>query len=66
MKVTVVDAAAHEDIGAAEQRLRRLLAEFKLYGGFAGPDGRRIWANIQQAVREIDQLRVLHQQNGTT
>ena len=47
-------------IGTAEeatQRLNRLLAEFRLYGGFAGRDGMRLWGEIQRMVREIDRLR---------
>lgn len=41
----------------ATQRLNRLLAEFRLYGGFGGRDGMRLWGEIQRMVREIDRLR---------
>ena len=41
----------------ASQRLNRLMAEFRLYGGFSGREGMRLWGEIQRMVREIDRLR---------
>ena len=41
----------------AAQQLNRLLAEFRLYGGFGGRDGMRLWGEIQRMVREVDRLR---------
>ena len=41
----------------ATQRLNRLLAEFRLYGGFGAAEGMRLWGEIQRTVREIDRLR---------
>ena len=41
----------------ATQRLNRLLAEFRLYGGFGGREGMKLWGEIQRMVREIDRLR---------
>jgi hypothetical protein len=55
-----VDAAGEPSAAQAAQaaqRLNRLLAEFRLYGGFGGPDGMRLWAEVQRTVREIDRLR---------
>ena len=39
----------------ATQRLRRLLAEFHLYGGFAGPNGMQVWGEVQRAVRDAEE-----------
>jgi hypothetical protein len=56
-----VDAAGElsaAQAAEAAQRLNRLLAEFRLYGGFGGgPDGMRLWGEVQRTVREIDRLR---------
>ena len=41
----------------ATQRLNRLLAEFRLYGGFGAREGMKLWGEIQRTVREIDRLR---------
>jgi hypothetical protein len=41
----------------ATQRLNRLLAEFRLYGGFGAREGMKLWGEIQRMVREIDRLR---------
>jgi hypothetical protein len=41
----------------ASQQLNRLLAEFRLYGGFGAREGMRLWGEIQRMVREIDRLR---------
>ena len=41
----------------ATQRLNRLLAEFRLYGGFGAREGMKMWGEIQRMVREIDRLR---------
>ena len=41
----------------ATQRLNRLLAEFRLYGGFGAREGMQLWGEIQRMVREIDRLR---------
>jgi hypothetical protein len=44
-------------VESATHRLNRLLAEFRLYGGFADPDGMRRWGEIQHTVREVERLR---------
>lgn len=41
----------------ASQHLNRLLAEFRLYGGFGAQEGMKLWGEIQRMVREIDRLR---------
>ena len=48
---------AAAEAAQASQRLNRLLAEFRLYGGFGGPDGMRLWGEVQRTVREIDRQR---------
>jgi hypothetical protein len=45
------------DASEAQERLNRLLAEFRLYGGFGAADGMRRWGEIQRAVREAETQR---------
>ena len=46
-----------DSLTKATYRLNRLLAEFRLAGGFGGREGLRVWGEIQRTVREIDRLR---------
>ena len=54
-------AASAEDVDDVERatgRLARLLEAFRQRGGFSGggAEATALWAEIQQAVREIDRL----------